>query len=34
MNQLLIIDIFSEHDLNLFMTLLEPHKFTTESRLF
>ena len=32
LNQLLMIDIFSEQDLNLFMTLLDPHRFTTESK--
>ena len=32
-NQLLIIDIFSEQDLLLFMTLFEPHKFAVESKL-
>lgn len=33
MNQLLIIDIFSEQDLSLFMALLEPHKFSAESKI-
>ncbi len=33
LNQLLMIDIFSEHDVNLFMTLLDPHRFSTESKL-
>ena len=33
MNQLLIIDIFSEQDLSLFMALLEPHKFSAESKM-
>ncbi len=33
MNQLTIIDIFSEQELHLFMTLLEPHKFSNESKL-
>lgn len=28
-----MIDIFSEQDLNLFMTLLDPHRFTTESNI-
>jgi len=30
MNQLMIIDTFSEQDFSLFMALLEPHKFTAE----
>jgi len=29
-NQLMIIDTFSEQDLSLFMALLEPHKFSAE----